>query len=66
MFELGTFIANKIILSLADLVDKSRKEIVKTVIKRGKIISGFLMVSRKLGRAFFYRCFVAVYRSVFA
>ena len=68
-FELGTlnikprqFTANKIILSrvvnlpnsaLAELVDKSRKEIVKPVIKIIKIISGFLVVCRKLGCAFF-------------
>ena len=52
-FELGTFTANKIILSIAKLVDKNRKEIVKTVIKRVKIISGFLVVCRKLGCAFF-------------
>ena len=53
LFELGTFTANKIILSrvvnlqkltLAELVDKSRKEIVKTVIKRVKITSGFFVV----------------------
>ena len=30
--------------TLAELVDKSRKEIFKTVIKRIKIISGFLVV----------------------
>ena len=51
--SLDSFTANKIILSkvvnlrnstLAELVDKSRKEIVKTVIKRVKIISGFLVV----------------------
>ena len=62
MFELGTSTANKILFSrvvnlenstLAEFVDKSRKEIVKTVIKRVKIISGFLAVCRKLGRAFF-------------
>ena len=40
-------------LILAELVDKSRKEIVKTVIKRVKIISGFLVVCRKLGCIFF-------------
>ena len=60
--SLDSFTANKIILSkvvnlrnstLAELVDKSRKEIVKTVIKRVKIISGFLVVCRKLGCAFF-------------
>ena len=53
LFELGTFTANKIILSrdgnlqkltLAELVDKSRKEIVKTVIKRVKITYGFFVV----------------------
>ena len=53
LFEQGTFTANNIILSrvvnlynltLAELVDKSRKEIVKTVIKRVKISSGFLVV----------------------
>ena len=53
LFELGTFTANKIILSrdgnlqkltLAELVVKSRKEIVKTVIKRVKITSGFFVV----------------------
>ena len=53
LFEWGTFTANKIILSrdgnlqkltLAELVDKNRKEIVKTVIKRVKITSGFFVV----------------------
>ena len=48
-----SFTANKIILSrlltstLAELVDKSRQEIVKTVIKIMKIISGSLVVYRK-------------------
>ena len=60
--SLDSFTANKIILqrvinlensTLDELVDKSRKEIVKTVIKRVKIISGFLVVCRKLGCAFF-------------
>ena len=69
-FELGTFTANKIILSrvvnlknltLAELVDKSRKEIVKTVMKRVKIISGFLVVLKKIRLCLFYGCFVAVY-----
>ena len=60
--SLDSFTANKIILqrvinlensTLDELVDKSRKEIVNTVIKRVKIISGFLVVCRKLGCAFF-------------
>ena len=54
LFELGTFTGDKIILSrvvnlqnstFAELVDKSRKEIEKK--------SGFLVVWRKLGCAFF-------------
>ena len=70
LFELGTFTANKIILSrvvnlknltLAELVDKSRKEIVKTVMKRVKIISGFLVVLKKIRLCLFYGSFVAVY-----
>ena len=60
--SLDTFTANKIILSrvvnsknstLAELIDKSRKEIAKTVIKRVIIMSGFLVVCGKLGCAFF-------------
>ena len=50
----------KIRHSLAELVGKNRKEFVKTVIKIIKIISGFLVVCRKLGYAF-----VDVYTSVF-
>ena len=37
----------------ADLVGKSRKEIVKTLINIIKIISSFHVVCRKLGSAFF-------------
>ena len=66
LFELGTWnskprqffpliglLTYKIRHSLAELVDKSRKEIIKTVIKIIKIISSFLVVCRKLGYAFF-------------
>ena len=49
------------ISTFADLIGKSRKEIVKTLIKIIKTISSFHVVCRKLGCAFFYRCFVAVY-----
>ena len=62
--SLDSFTANKIILSkvvnlrnstLAELADKSRKEIVKTVlvIQTVKIIFGFLVVWRKVGYDFF-------------
>ena len=59
---LDSFSANKIILSrvvnlqnstLAEFVDIRRQEIVKTLIKIIKIVSGFLVVCRKLGCSFF-------------